>query len=120
MILLALLSFATFWMSPNVGERLGFGITAILAMLAHDIVAAGMMPVCEERTFLNYLSLVCQGFSEFALLESAVVLFLYHQESDTWMKAVTPKALYELCVAFRAWRKRPGQTQTQNRQGNVE
>jgi hypothetical protein len=31
--------------SPETGERLGFGITMILAMLALDIMASGMMPV---------------------------------------------------------------------------
>ena len=45
-------------MSPDTGERLGFGITMILAMLANDITASEMMPVCNEKTFMDYLSQV--------------------------------------------------------------
>jgi hypothetical protein len=53
-----MLSFITFYMSPDTGERLGFGITMILAMLALDITASEMMPVCNEKTFMDYLSQV--------------------------------------------------------------
>ena len=74
-------------MNPETGERLGFGITMILAMLALDITASEMMPVtdwqltsirvvwksaviicafvfgcvcqvCNEKTFMDYLSQV--------------------------------------------------------------
>eukprot|EP01051_Picozoa_sp_SAG22_P000273 SAG22_NODE_6_length_41368_cov_49.702222_16_plen_579_part_00 len=51
-IVLSLLSFITFFMSPETGERLGFGITMILAMLALDITASEMMPVCANPTVL--------------------------------------------------------------------
>ena len=36
-ILLALASMVVFWMSVECGERLGYGMTTILAMLATDL-----------------------------------------------------------------------------------
>ena len=57
-VVLTVLSFIAFFMDPDTGERLGFGITMILAMLASDITASGMMPVCNEKTFMDYLSQV--------------------------------------------------------------
>ena len=47
-VTLALVSFAVFWIKPESGERLGYGITLILAEMALDIVVADNLPVCDE------------------------------------------------------------------------
>ena len=72
-IVLAMLSFIAFFMSPDTGERLGFGTTMILAMLANDITASEMMPVCNEKTFMDYLSQVAMLFGCISLVETGVV-----------------------------------------------
>ena len=74
----------------NTGERLGFGITMILAMLANDITASEMMPVCNEKTFMDYLSHVCMLFGCLSLIETGIVMFIYHQQEDDWSGALRP------------------------------
>lgn len=56
-VALTMLSFITFYMSPDTGERLGFGITMILAMLASDITASSMMPVISSMLLFCYFLL---------------------------------------------------------------
>eukprot|EP01047_Picozoa_sp_COSAG01_P031917 COSAG01_NODE_2286_length_7990_cov_5.551895_6_plen_528_part_00 len=92
-IVLSMLSFITFYMNPETGERLGFGITMILAMLALDITAASMMPVCSEKTFMDFLSGVCMLFGCVSMLETGFVMFLYHQQADNWKDALSRRSL---------------------------
>jgi len=79
-VAMGMLSLVTYWMSPQVGERLGFGITLILAVVATEIVAVELMPVCGEILKMNWISWVSLAFCLFALFESAVVLWLYYLE----------------------------------------
>mmetsp|Transcript_64551 Transcript_64551/g.188851 ORF Transcript_64551/g.188851 Transcript_64551/m.188851 type:complete len:832 (-) Transcript_64551:142-2637(-) len=89
-IILTCLSFITFWMNPEIGERLGFNITVILAMFTNDVVAAGMMPVANERLLMDYLSLGCSLFGFLSLLETGIVLFLYHSTAENLRAALVP------------------------------
>jgi hypothetical protein len=95
-IALAMLSFIPFYMNPETGERLGFGITMILAMLALDITAASMMPVCSEKTFMDFLSGVCMLFGGISMLETGIVMFLYHQQADDWTDALSRRSFHQL------------------------
>ena len=47
-ILLTCFSFAVFWLKPAVGERLGYGITLILATEVFKLVVDEVVPVCGE------------------------------------------------------------------------
>lgn len=80
-ISMGVLSWITYFMNPAVGERLGFGVTLLLAVIATDIVAMELMPVCKEILMMNMVSFVCFAFCVFALLETGVVLFLHHVDS---------------------------------------
>lgn len=48
-VMLALCSFISFFLSPATGERLGFGMLVILAMVVNDIFADSLMPRCIEK-----------------------------------------------------------------------
>ena len=48
----------------------------ILAMLANDIVASDMMPVCNEKTFMDYISHCSMLFGCFSLIETGAPLML--------------------------------------------
>jgi len=74
----ASVSWLTFWMHPEVGERIGFGITLLLTSVAFDWVAAGFMPVCDEKMMLMILTRWVSIFIIFSLVESTVVLYIYH------------------------------------------
>ena len=98
---LTILGFAAFWMDPSTGERLGFGIIMVLSMLAHDITAVNYMPICEERVFMDYMSLVCMLFAAVCLLETCLVLFVHHQAHASWADTLLP---HRNCCS--RWRQR--------------
>jgi len=100
MIVITLITFVTFWLHPKLGgERLSFGILALTTMLTHDIIATEMLPICNERTFLSYLSVTSQTFAELSLLITGIVLFIYQQEVDTWEKALVPVSVRRIFLA---------------------
>jgi hypothetical protein len=87
-VAMACLSVITYFMNPDIGERLGFGITLVLAVIATDIVATDFMPVCEEVLVMNYVSWLCLGFCVLSLFESGVVLTVFHLEGGLWHQVV--------------------------------
>ena len=50
-IVLTLLSFGAFFMPPECGERLGYGITLILAIEVFKVVVNSMIPICGELMY---------------------------------------------------------------------
>jgi nicotinic acetylcholine receptor alpha-10 len=90
------LSWVTYFMDPQVGERLGFGITLLLAVTAQDFIAGQFMPVCDETLVMNHLSWICQAFVCFALLETGVVLCTYHLEL-IYLDSMLPSCLRRRC-----------------------
>ena len=87
-ILLTYLSFAPLCLSPNTGERLGFGITVILAMLAYDITASSLMPICNEKLFMQYIQMASLLFCFLALFETCVVLYVFHLKVDSIWESI--------------------------------
>eukprot|EP00930_Biecheleria_cincta_P087429 TRINITY_DN7665_c0_g2_i2.p1 TRINITY_DN7665_c0_g2~~TRINITY_DN7665_c0_g2_i2.p1 ORF type:complete len:791 (-),score=104.42 TRINITY_DN7665_c0_g2_i2:155-2491(-) len=96
LLFLGVMALLTFWMPPASGERLGYGITVILAMLANDIVASELMPVCNERVFMDYLNLSAWLFGSLALLETGLVMLLYHKKCETWTEALVPTDAFRI------------------------
>eukprot|EP00746_Dinoflagellata_sp_MGD_P007037 gnl/MRDRNA2_/MRDRNA2_113903_c0_seq1.p1 gnl/MRDRNA2_/MRDRNA2_113903_c0~~gnl/MRDRNA2_/MRDRNA2_113903_c0_seq1.p1 ORF type:complete len:615 (-),score=86.54 gnl/MRDRNA2_/MRDRNA2_113903_c0_seq1:16-1824(-) len=86
-------------MNPAIGERLGFAITVILAMLAQKITASGLMPVCNFRVHLEYLNIVSMLFGAVSVLETGVVLYLYHQEAENWIELLIPDQIEHFIAA---------------------
>ena len=72
-----------------------------LSMLAHDITAVTYMPICEERVFMDYMSLVCMLFAAVCLLETCLVLFVHHQAHASWADTLLPH-----CACCSRWRHR--------------
>jgi len=95
-IMITLVSFWTFWMDPAIGERLGFGITVMLAVITNDIVATEMMPITDASLLMDYVSLICYLFSMCGLVESAVVLNLYYRCDHDWQQAMMPLGAYKV------------------------
>lgn len=100
---LTALTFFAFWMDPASGERLSFGITLILAVVMNDVVASQMMPVCAERLLMDYVSIVCFIFAVMSLVESLIVVHLYHREDPSLLHVMTPRCLQKM--RYR-WKKR--------------
>jgi hypothetical protein len=79
-ILLALLSCAASFLRPDVGERLGFGITLILAIEVTRIVMVEHVPNCGEMLSVSIIITECSFVAYFSLLQSCLVLYLHHRE----------------------------------------
>jgi len=95
-ISITLVSFLTFWLDPLVGERLSFGIAVILAVTMNDVVATEMMPVCDAVLLMDYVSSICLIFAIVSLIETAIVLNLYHRTDRSWFHALMPVGGYKL------------------------
>ena len=52
-IFLAILSLSTFFLSPEVGERLGYGITILLAAQFGKAVQQQLLPICREVLWID-------------------------------------------------------------------
>jgi hypothetical protein len=84
-IAITFVSFLTFFLDPTTGERLGFGMAVILAVIMNDVVATSMMPVCEATVLMDYVSLICLVFAVFSLIETGLVLNLYFRADRSWL-----------------------------------
>ena len=81
-IILTILSFGVFFMSFEVGERLGYGITLVLTIEVTKVVILSFIPVCGESLWITEF-LRCNGiFALLALCESCIVLFLAYHTGD--------------------------------------
>merc|ERR1712224_226766 len=49
-----------------------------------------LMPVCDFRLLLDYLNVVSLQFGALAVLETGIVLYLYHQEAESWAELLVP------------------------------
>jgi hypothetical protein len=89
-ILLNLIGFATFWLPPQAGERMGLSITALLASVASQLVVTEKLPSFGEISWVTQFSLASLLFTALALLENSVVIYLhYHTGSSLVPRYVT-------------------------------
>ena len=63
------------------GERLGYGITLMLAMIASDIVLSEALPICEEWLWINVFIGVSFLFATVAVAQSIMVVWLYYRDN---------------------------------------
>lgn len=97
-LLLTYLSMGVFFMSHEVGERLSFGITLMLANEVTKITVAGFVPVCGELLWVDLFMLVSSLFCGVSLLETMIVLFLaYHTDRHLLPAWATGLALQACC-----------------------
>jgi len=99
-VVLNALGFSCFWLPAQCGERLGLGITALLASVASDLVVAQKLPTSSEWTWIAKFSLMSISFSAAALFETVIVLYFYYATHEHLCPLV-----FSLCG--RCWRRRP-------------
>lgn len=66
----------------QVGERLGYGITLILAVQVMQITVAELVPVAGELLWVELFNTVNLFFCYAALYETLIVLFLSYFTED--------------------------------------
>lgn len=68
-----------FWFDVRTGERLSFGVTILLAMVAVDIISSELLPICPEYLFIEVLVAVSLLFAFLALCETCLVVYWYYK-----------------------------------------
>eukprot|EP00966_Prymnesium_polylepis_P315062 7280129-Prymnesium_polylepis.1 len=101
---LTAISFVVFWLdATQVSERLGYGITLILAVEVMKIGVQDNLPVCGEMLWAQVLMLINEGFCVLSLLETCVALHLAFaginsideasaERLDFWARRIIPPA----------------------------
>ena len=75
-VIFGLLSSFPAFMSPEVGERLGYGITFLLIIEVSKMTFVSVLPMCGEILWVDLLFISSELVSLVALAETCVVLFL--------------------------------------------
>lgn len=79
-MLLTFLASAVFWFDVRCGERLGYGITVLLAITAVEIIAEESLPTCPEWLWVEAFTVGSFVISVCCLVESCVVTHLYFKQ----------------------------------------
>jgi len=99
-ILFTYLAFTVFWFDVRSGERLSFGITILLAMVAVDIISSELLPICPEYLFIDVMVAVSILFAFLALVETCLVVYWYYKNDAN--EAEDNKALLAMNKAVAA------------------
>jgi len=108
-ILFVYISFGQFFHDATSGERVAFSLNALLIVVAQNIITASLLPSCEEKIWLNDLTVACQGFVLAGIFEA---LFLYslverkekksdNSESGTYRYITPDETLESIVVAYK-------------------
>ena len=76
------LSFLTFLLDLRVGERLGFGMALALVVVAQQIVTTGLMPVSNQRLWLDKFVAWSFYWVLLAVVQSVIIGFLFYIRKD--------------------------------------
>lgn len=98
--LITLISFAVFYMSFEVGERLGVGVTMVLTIEINRAGLQTMLPVCGELLWLQVFFLLHEIYCFISLFESCVVLGLSFCNEPTLMPTNLISFFHETAVAL--------------------
>ena len=79
-MLMTFLASAVFGFDVRCGERLGYGITVLLAITAVEIIAEEKLPTCPEWLWVEAFTVGSFTISVCCLLESCVVTHLYYKQ----------------------------------------
>jgi len=92
-LLLTAVSFSVFFLNPDSGERLGYGVTTILAVEVMKVVIDNFVPSCGELLWSDAFTFVNEWFCFVALFESCFVLMLAYFQDDSFLPSWVLKLL---------------------------
>lgn len=76
-ILFTYISFGLFLLDLRMGERLGYGISTVVVIVAQEIITNEHIPISDENLWLNLFIQISTYFTYGALLESVIVSWIY-------------------------------------------
>ena len=81
-IILTFISFGTFLLDIRTGERLGYGLTLALVVVAQQIITADLLPVSSEKLWIDKFGAWSFYFVIFGLLESVIIGYIHFLRED--------------------------------------
>lgn len=92
--LFTILSFGVFFMSFEVGERLGIGVTLVLTIEVSRGALQAVMPICGEWLWIEIFFFLNLIYTIASLLESCIVLGFAYCQEETLLPEVVRKRLF--------------------------
>ncbi len=81
-IVFTILSFGVFFLDLRVGERLTYGLTVLLVIIAQDISTSSLLPITDKRLWINTFVVGSFYWVLITNLESVFVAYLYFLGDD--------------------------------------
>lgn len=80
----------TFWLDPDSGDRLGYGMSVLFTMVTLELSRGTSIPISHELTWLSYIYFACFLFAFVNVLETGIVYLLYFLRTKTLYEALVP------------------------------
>ena len=87
-IVFTILSFGVFLLDLRVGERLSYGLTVLLVIIAQDISTSTLLPITDKRLWVNTFVVASFYWVLITNLESVFVAWLYFVGDEHDEKAI--------------------------------
>ena len=87
-ILFSVLALLSAFLPPDSGERLGFGVTLLLAREFCKALVQQLTPICDEELWIQHFDVVNEIFTMAPVVVTLVVMFLHYREVDFASKMV--------------------------------
>ena len=91
-ILFTYLSFGLFLLDLQMGERLGYGISTVVIIVAQEIVTNEHIPISDETLWINLFIQISTYFTYAALLQSVIVAWIYFKFGSEKPSGTNPQS----------------------------
>ena len=95
-MIITVLSFAVFFLPPESGDALGYGITIIVVVILMQVVMIDFLPICAELLWINWFILSNTFFCMLSLFQSCMTIVVeslpetyYSMVSYLWPAALS-------------------------------
>ncbi|XP_019646209.1 PREDICTED: neuronal acetylcholine receptor subunit beta-2-like [Branchiostoma belcheri] len=89
-LILIILMVITFIMPIDKGDRIGFGVTLLLAMVVSLVVVTGFLPVSSTLPFIALVIIVCMALMALFMLTTLCIIIIHDKKGPVpkWARAV--------------------------------
>ncbi|XP_078609688.1 uncharacterized protein LOC144880983 isoform X2 [Branchiostoma floridae x Branchiostoma japonicum] len=119
--ILIILMVITFIMPIDKGDRIGFGVTVLLAMVVSLVVITGFLPVSSTLPFIALLIIVCMALMALFMLTTVFIIIIHDKKGPvpTWARTLFLKHLARALMMGDLTKKLKNETQTDYTYSNV-
>eukprot|EP00058_Branchiostoma_floridae_P025259 XP_002610749.1 hypothetical protein BRAFLDRAFT_90936 [Branchiostoma floridae] len=119
--ILIILMVITFIMPIDKGDRIGFGVTVLLAMVVSLVVITGFLPVSSTLPFIALLIIVCMALMALFMLTTVFIIIIHDKKGPVpkWARTLFLKHLARALMMGDLTKKLKNETQTDYTYSNV-